>query len=248
MARRVKAALSAGALALALVGAGAPARAGAAASPLAARLAAWALASGDNGGRPFAVVDKTAAEVFVFAPDGRLQGAAPALLGLAPGDESPPGIGDRPLSAIGPGERITPAGRFVAGFGPDARRRTVFWVDYATAVSLHPVITGNPKDHRRERLASETPRDNRITYGCINVPPEFYADVVVPTFQGTPGVFYILPEATPLDAVFPAFALQARSADAGAAETADAGSGASGANVLSNAASPGALNATVRAP
>ena len=54
--------------------------------------AAWVLAAADNLGRPFVVVDKLDARVYVFESDGRLIGAAPALLGLTPGDHSIPDI------------------------------------------------------------------------------------------------------------------------------------------------------------
>lgn len=210
--------LSALILSLALIGAPALAQDAAEAPPLdrgsptVVRLAEWALSSGDNAGLPFIIIDKPGAEVFVFDAQGRLLGAAPALLGLARGDDSVPGIGDRALSAITPDERTTPAGRFMAGYGPAAGMKTVFWVDYATAISLHPVITGNPKDHRRKRLASPTPDDNRITYGCINVPPEFYADVVRPTFKETRGVVYVVPEERPLEDVFPGLAIHTAAA------------------------------------
>jgi hypothetical protein len=146
-----------------------------------------------------------AAKVFVFRADGRLRGAAPALLGFARGDNSTPGVGDRELSHIRPADRTTPAGRFVAGFGPAFGGEKVLWVDYSTAISLHPVIVGNPKDHRLQRLQSPTPKDNRITFGCINVPVAFYKKVVSPTFKRTNGVVYILPEKTPLNEVFPSF-------------------------------------------
>jgi hypothetical protein len=58
-------------------------------------VADWAVDSGDNRGMPFVIVDKVDAKVFVFDSDGRLRGAAPALLGLARGDDAIPGIGDR---------------------------------------------------------------------------------------------------------------------------------------------------------
>lgn len=207
------------ALWLGVIWAGAPrpaaARAAETAKPAAAsetvtKLANWVIASGDNSGLPFVIVDKVAAEVFVFRADGRLRGAAPALLGFAKGDRSAPGIGDRQLSTIRPRERTTPAGRFLAGFGPAKGDGKVLWVDYATAISLHAVVTANPKEHRLERLRSPTPKDNRITYGCINVSAGFYEDVVRRTFTGTSGVVYILPETKPLDEVFPAFRVQAR--------------------------------------
>jgi len=185
-------------------------------------MAGWVVASGDNRGLPFVVVDKVAAEVFVFGADGQLRGSGTALLGLAHGDESVPGIGDRKMSAIRPSERTTPAGRFVAGYGYAKGDRKVLWIDYASAVSMHPVVTANPKERRLERLKSESTKDNRITYGCINVSAAFYENVVRRTFTGTKGVVYVLPETKPLDAVFPAFRAQAQAAAAPTGEPADA--------------------------
>jgi hypothetical protein len=178
------------------------------ASETVAQLAGWVFDSGDNHGLPFVIIDKVAAEVFVFGADGQLRGAAPALLGLARGDRSTPFVGDRELSHIRPKERTTPAGRFDAFVGPAWGGTKVLWVDYAAAISLHPVIIGNPKDHRLRRLQTPTPKDNRITFGCINVPAAFYERVVRPAFTRTKGVFYILPEATPLKEVFPFFQAQ----------------------------------------
>lgn len=164
-------------------------------------LAAWILASSDNRSLPFVIIDKIEAKVFVFDRLGQLQGAAPALLGLGRGDDSVSGIGQRKLATIRPDERTTPAGRFQASLGHDFEQ-DILWVDYAMALSLHRVVTGNPGDRRRARLASATPNDNRISYGCINVPADFYDSVVVPAFTGTVGIVYILPETKPLGAVF----------------------------------------------
>ena len=127
---------------------------------------------------PFAIVDKIYAKVFVFDAGGRLRGAAPALLGMARGDDTIPGIGDRKLSDIPPRERVTPAGRFVASLGFNVHGKDVLWVDYNDAVSLHRVVTNNPKERRLERLASPKPLEHRISWGCINVPANFYIDVV----------------------------------------------------------------------
>ena len=170
-----------------------------------AQLTRWVIASGDNHGQPFIVVDKVAARVFVHDGEGKLVGSTPALLGVTPGDDSVPGVGDRELSEIKPEDRTTPAGRFVAKFGKARYGRKVLWVDYATSISLHPVITTRKKERRLQRLRSATPEDNRITYGCINVPTAFYAKVVRPAFTGTAGIVYILPETRPLKAVFLAF-------------------------------------------
>jgi hypothetical protein len=168
-------------------------------------VADWVIASSDNRGLPFAVVDKVAAEVFVFDAEGLLKGAAPALVGSAIGDDSTPGVGDRELSDIAPEERTTPAGRFMAAYGPSAEGKDVLWVDYATAISMHEVINSNRAERRPQRLASSTPDDNRITFGCINVPIPFYRKVVRPAFEPGGGVVYVLPEAKSLSEVLPAF-------------------------------------------
>jgi hypothetical protein len=171
----------------------------------AAQLTNWVIAAGDNGDLPFLVIDKIAAQVFVFDPRGRLLGRSPALLGITPGDDSTPGVGDRELSEIKPEDRTTPAGRFVASNGWASGNRRVLWVDYATSVSLHPVVTTKKKERRLQRLKSKTASDNRITYGCINVPAAFYSKTVRPLFAKGSGVVYILPETKPLNEVFLAY-------------------------------------------
>ena len=165
----------------------------------------WVVDSGDNHGLPFVIVEKKDAEVFVFDARGQILGAAPALVGLTPGDDSVPGIGDRPLADIRPEERTTPAGRFVASLGHDLGKLDVLWVDYADAISLHRVITTNPQERRLQRLATPTPLDNRISYGCINVPKIFFEHVVQSAFTGTNGIVYILPEIKSMHDVFPAY-------------------------------------------
>ena len=160
----------------------------------AGKVADWVVASADNGKMPFVIIDKVNAKVFVFDNQGRLRGAAAVLLGMARGDESPSGIGTRKLSAIAPAERITPAGRFVASLGNDLGTQDVLWVDYAAAISLHRVYVGTPAEHRLHRLATPSIGDNRISYGCINVPASFYDRIIRPTFMPTSGIVYVLPE------------------------------------------------------
>jgi hypothetical protein len=168
-------------------------------------LAGWVIASKDNQGYPFAIMDKAAAQILVFGGDGRLLGATPGLFGSAVGDHSAPGIAGLALRDIPGGDRTTPAGRFVGGFGPSTDAGRVLWVDYETSVSLHPTATGVPAEKRVERLASASPDDNRITHGCINVAPDFYEQVIHPTFERG-GVFYILPDTDSLAETFPEFA------------------------------------------
>lgn len=162
----------------------------------------WIVDSGDNLGMPFMIIDKAEARVLMFDAHGQLTGSASALLGLARGDDSVPGIGERKLSSIRPEERTTPAGRFVASLGRNLAGDEILWVDYEAAISLHRVVPGTAKERRAERLASPHVYDKRISYGCINVPVAFFDSVVIPAFTGTNGVVYTLPETRDNHTVF----------------------------------------------
>jgi hypothetical protein len=172
-------------------------------------LANWIATTGDAGGN-FIVIDKKNAELYVFDATARLQGASPVLLGAAIGDTSAPGIGARPLDRVLPQEKTTPAGRFVAERGHDARGEDVVWVDYDAGVSIHRVLTANPAEHRLERLASPSAADNRISFGCINVPVAFYEKRVRPMFVEYRSVVYVLPDSESVDKVFGSYDVLAR--------------------------------------
>jgi hypothetical protein len=60
------------------------------------------VASNDSRDQPFLIIDKRSAKVFLFSRQGRLQGAAPALLGLAKA------TGLRPASAAARFRRYRP--------------------------------------------------------------------------------------------------------------------------------------------
>ena len=167
------------------------------------RVVDWVAASHDNGTLPYMVIDKQTATVLVFDHAGKLLGASPVLIGVATGDDSTPGIGSKDLSKIGPAEKTTPAGRFVSRYGEAAGGQPVLWVDWSTSVALHAVVTGNRAERRLERLLTPSPADNRITFGCINVPTSFYNEKVRPLFRRTGGVVYVLPDTKPLETVFP---------------------------------------------
>ncbi len=175
------------------------------------RLASWAVATGDYQNKSFVILDKKDARVYVFEPSGRLKASTPALLGYAIGDDNAPGIGTKPISQIRPEERTTPAGRFIAEIGMNARGEDVVWVDYDAAVSMHRVLTTNPgrreratsqTQRRLERLASPTNEDNRVSYGCVNLPKAFYENVLAPTVKSVGAVIYVLPETRPMQQVF----------------------------------------------
>lgn len=173
-------------------------------SPEARVLAEWVRESGDAQGRPFLIVDKREATLLAFGPDGALQGRTPVLLGAAAGDHTVPGVGDKPLAQVLPEEKTTPAGRFQGEFGLNTQGEDILWVDYDAAVSLHRVRATNPAERRLERLASPGAADNRISWGCINVPAAFYDSQVLPLRQQhTAPVVYVLPETRSLREVFP---------------------------------------------
>jgi hypothetical protein len=159
---------------------------------------AWVKGDARMAGQPFIVLDKKVAHAWIFDGNARLAGATPVLLGLAKGDDSAPGIGDKPIGSIPPHERTTPAGRFAMEPGKNARGETIYWVDYDAAVSLHRVRNSKASERRLERLASKDAGDNRISYGCINVPENFYNDVIDNLFASGKGSIYILPETRPV--------------------------------------------------
>lgn len=184
--------------------------AGAAASePVAAPLSAdarWLLAqvsrTNDHEGAPFVVLDKRAARVWVFDGAVRLLGSSPVLLGLAVGDGTDPGIGALPLSQIRPEQRTTPAGRFVIEPGRNLGGDDILWIDYDAAVSMHRVRSVDASERRLQRLATRSAADNRISYGCVNVPVAFFDRVLGRFFTAPRSIAYVLPETRPMRAVF----------------------------------------------
>ncbi|MGV3569793.1 MAG: hypothetical protein ACO1PB_04275 [Ramlibacter sp.] len=163
-------------------------------SPEARHVANWAVHSRDHKRHAFVIVDKKDARVYVFAPDGKLKESAPALLGSARGDHTVPGVGDKPLSQVKPDEKTTPAGRFVAEPGKNTNGEDIVWVDYDAAVSMHRIRPNVAADRRLERLATLAVDDNRISYGCINLPVTFYEEVLSPTVRKHGAIVYVLPE------------------------------------------------------
>ncbi|HXD42374.1 MAG TPA: hypothetical protein VN649_17550 [Ramlibacter sp.] len=157
-------------------------------------VANWTVYARDHQDKSFIIVDKKDARIYVFDPAGRLQATSPVLLGSAIGDDTVPGIGDKPIAQVLPQERTTPAGRFVAEMGMNMRGEDVVWVDYDAAVSMHRVLTTKPAERRLERLATPSVEDNRISYGCINLPRDFYETVAAPTVRNGGAIIYVLPE------------------------------------------------------
>jgi hypothetical protein len=159
----------------------------------------YVVGGGHNAQRQFIVIDKQDARLFVFSAHGKLEAESPILLGAARGDFSVPGIGERRLANIKPHEKTTPAGSFFSRPGHNLAGEEVIWLDYDAGVSMHRIRATNPAERRLERLASETSLDNRISYGCINVPKQFYERRVRPVFRADGAWVYVIPETMPFE-------------------------------------------------
>ncbi|MGV3569794.1 MAG: L,D-transpeptidase [Ramlibacter sp.] len=161
----------------------------------AGRLADWVKRSADHRGRPFAVVDKRTARIYVYDGAGALVGQSAALLGSTRGDHTVPGVGARAQTGeVGEDERTTPAGRFDAVPGYNLGGEHVVWADYASAFAIHRVRPGRSQGPRTSRLGTDSPDDNRVSYGCVVVPPQFYDQVVHKVMGSVRSVVYVLPE------------------------------------------------------
>jgi hypothetical protein len=163
------------------------------------------LASADHRGRPYAIVDKREARIYVFDPAGRLIGASPVLIGQAPGDSASGDLARRTPASLAPHERSTPAGRFDTQPGHNDKGEPIVWVDYAASLAIHRLRPAPAAERRPERLASALPEDHRISFGCIVTPVAFYESVVEPLLGRQRGVVYVLPESRPVQAMFGAF-------------------------------------------
>lgn len=171
------------------------------ASPEVQSVVQWVGTSHDNAGLPFLVVDKVNARVYAFNPSAQLKATAPILLGMGRGDVMlvP---NNAAMSAIPPAKRITPAGRYRSWLLKDSHGKQVLSIDYDAAISMHIVVPGTPAERRAARLASVTADDNRVSFGCINVPPGFFTEIVSPDFTPAKGIVYVLPETQPAARLF----------------------------------------------
>jgi hypothetical protein len=135
----------------------------------------WIPGSADRRGMPFAIVDRNDARIYVFEASGRLSSASSALLGQARGDHSAPGVGERTQAgAVPPHERTTPSCRFMSE--PDAI--SMASRSYGSTTPSPWPFTAFARVRarlaREARLSSGTPRDDRVSLGCLVGPEPFY--------------------------------------------------------------------------
>lgn len=169
------------------------------------QLVDWIRQTGDAQGRPYAVVDKRDAHIYIFDAKGQLAGHSAALLGSTLGDHTVPGVGARAQDgSIGQDERTTPAGRFDAVPGVNVSGEAVVWVDYASAFAIHRLRPGFSYGPRTQRLASAAAQGKRVSWGCVVVPVAFYRDVVEKVLGQARSVVYVMPETRPVRALLQA--------------------------------------------
>ena len=171
-------------------------------SPAAREMADWIVSRHDNGRLPFVVLDKHNATLYAFQPDGVALESTNVLLGQSHGDDTFPGIGNVPISKVKPYQRTTAAGRFVTRPGLDEDKTDVVWLDYDAALAMHRVINKVKSEHRLQRIVSSDPRVRRISWGCINIPIDFFDRRISPVFGKHTGVAYVIPETKTFAQVF----------------------------------------------
>lgn len=162
----------------------------------------WIHEKADDHGRPFVIVDKKAARIYVFGAGGSLVGMSSTILGQSRGDIPVPGAGQKNPANLLPYERKTPAGRFESQPGRNLHGEPVVWVDYDTGIAIHRVRPGVSQLQRAASLASEDPNNKRLSLGCVVVPESFFLSVVLPTLGHVHGTVYVLPEDEPVQAMF----------------------------------------------
>ena len=156
-------------------------------------VANWISYTRNNHRKAFVVIDKKQAQLYLFEPTGKLRSTTPVLLGRAVGDVIPPGTASKPISQLKENEKTTPAGRYLAKPGKNAHGANVIWVDYNAAISMHRLLKVG-KEMRHERMATPDVADNRISNGCVNVPPAFYDKILYPDVVKKGAYVYVLPE------------------------------------------------------
>ena len=126
------------------------------------------------------IADKPMGMLHVFHADGGVMAQSAALYGKDIGDVM------KALSSLAGGKRITPAGTFTLEARVD--REYTGGMNFVLAetrggqgvIAIHVVWLGEAKEQRAQPLASPSPKDNRISYGCINTTKEAFLNNILP--------------------------------------------------------------------
>ncbi|MDB5812545.1 MAG: hypothetical protein JWN94_4667 [Betaproteobacteria bacterium] len=154
-------------------------------------VADWVTRNDKHDGRPFIIADKAHGLIFAFRETGELIAKGRALYGAMRTDEMTQEQADKTWEQLVAADKITPAGIFPAlGYQSPAYGASIRFAELANSNLL---IHRAPAEWRRKNLQSAQAERMRVTYGCINVLPEFLDNVLMPIFNGESTVV-ILPE------------------------------------------------------
>jgi hypothetical protein len=160
----------------------------------AAELVRWVRRTDNHAGRPYVVVDKQQARVWVFDAQHQPVASSAALLGQARGDHEVPDIATRDVTQLALEARITPAGRFDTEPGVNLQGEPVVWLNHDAGLAMHRVRPGLAQAGRLQRLAAGVASAQRVSMGCVVLPVAFYDAVIQPLLGQQTGVVYVLPE------------------------------------------------------
>lgn len=155
---------------------------------------------------PIIVVDKEAGLSYVFDSKGVIAGKSASLTGSAKGDFKSERAKKVKLSEMVTEDKVTEAGEFTGSREVSKHYGSVIRIasydNYFTA--MHRTFLERPAEQRQARIDSPTSEDNRITSSCINVPQEFFEDVIakVVPMNGKVQVV-VMPETTDVESFFP---------------------------------------------
>ena len=156
--------------------------------------------------KPVIIVDKQAGIAYVVDAKGKLIAKTPALTGKAVGDIETEAAKTKNLDDLTDADKVTPAGVFQSSRQVSDEYGEVVNVtgNDKFIIAIHRTYLGTPSEMREARLASPTSADNRVSFGCINVPASFYDSVIVNNAPST-GTFpvVIMPETTSVESFFP---------------------------------------------
>jgi hypothetical protein len=137
----------------------------------------------------FMIMDKPNGELHLFRKDGSHIVSTPALSGLATGDEFSAARKEKfDYRTFADDERVTPAGVFTAKKGQQDGTRgqtstgeqtqgLLLWLSQEGDAHLPVAIHTNYMPERQQYIDSPDRADNAVSFGCISMDADFYADV-----------------------------------------------------------------------
>ena len=153
-------------------------------------VAEWIVRKDKHRGRPFMIADKVNGLLFAFYGSGELLAKTRALYGAVGADAMTKTQADKHWNELVAADMITPAGIFAAhGYRSPTYGPSIRFAEFAKSNLL---VHRAPAEWRRRNLQSPNGKIN-VTYGCINVMPDFMDTVLLPVFSGESTVF-IMPE------------------------------------------------------